>query len=595
MNPNDSRPTDPQQQLVERLKAGVNVLVTVSNNPSVDQLSAAIGFTLILNKLGKHATAVFSGQIPSTMEFLKPEATLEKNTDSLRDFIVSLDKSKADKLRYKVEENVVKIFITPYRTSITEKDLEFTQGDFNVDVVVALGVTEREHLDQAIVAHGRILHDATVVTVSAGSNTSNLGAINWQNPSASSLCEMLVGICDQLQPNLLDAQASTAFLTGIVAETERFRNSKTTPQLMTMAASLMGSGANQLLIASQLEKVTEVPLKPVVLPPDGAPPAKDSTSSDGSLTIEHAAGTITAEAPEIPIKLDEEEDARPSQIAIDEHGNLRPAVPAPTPPAEEPKNSVKPGRHMLEPRGEDAREHNESEDPHTFTSAMTDSDDGSISTDSLTDSGAHDETLSHDRTSNIGEIKKYERPVALEPAKLPDTASTPAPLPEPTADNTEITTIPPAFDDDTLRNIEKTFDSEHIAEDPNSTLNEIEEVKHSPHLNTNNARDAVQNAISAAPYDSTRPQPLQALNATSVNLGPSGGTPMVNPSAAPTTDPILAGLGLTNAVPPVLPPAPTPAQDNPAPSLDPGGQSGFTPGGLGQAPPPVPPPLLPLQ
>src|SRR5580692_3524546 len=131
---------NPKQQVIERLKQANNVLVTVRSNPSVDQLAACIGLTLMLNKIGKHATAVFSGEIPSTIEFLKPEATLEKNTDSLRDFIIALDKSKADKLRYKVEDNVVRIFITPYKTSIGQEDLEFSEGDFNVDVVIALGV-----------------------------------------------------------------------------------------------------------------------------------------------------------------------------------------------------------------------------------------------------------------------------------------------------------------------------------------------------------------------------------------------------------------------------------------------------------------------
>src|SRR4051812_12581165 len=129
-----------KQELVKRLKEANNILVTVSASPSVDQLSACIGLTLALNKLKKNATAVFSGPIPSTLEFLKPEDTIEQNTDSLRDFIISLDKSKADKLRYKVEDNVVKIFITPYKTSITERDLDFSQGDFNVDVVLCLGV-----------------------------------------------------------------------------------------------------------------------------------------------------------------------------------------------------------------------------------------------------------------------------------------------------------------------------------------------------------------------------------------------------------------------------------------------------------------------
>ena len=82
-----------KQELIQKLRDASNVLVTVSANPSVDQLAACIGLTLFLNKLKKHATAVFSGQVPSTLQFLKPEDTLEKNTDSLRDFIVSLDKA----------------------------------------------------------------------------------------------------------------------------------------------------------------------------------------------------------------------------------------------------------------------------------------------------------------------------------------------------------------------------------------------------------------------------------------------------------------------------------------------------------------------
>ncbi len=118
-----------KNQIADKLKSSNNILLTVSRNPSIDQLSALLGLTLILNKLNKHATAVFSGETPSTIEFLQPESTLEKNTDSLRDFIISLDKTKADKLRYKVEDDVVRIFITPYKTSISEQDFDFSQGE----------------------------------------------------------------------------------------------------------------------------------------------------------------------------------------------------------------------------------------------------------------------------------------------------------------------------------------------------------------------------------------------------------------------------------------------------------------------------------
>src|SRR5690606_14736403 len=104
---------NPKQQIVDRNKGVSNILVTVSSDPSVDELSAAVGLTLMLNKLDKQATAVFSGAVPPAITFLKPDKTFENNVDSLRDFIIALHKDKADRLRYKVEDDVVRIFITP--------------------------------------------------------------------------------------------------------------------------------------------------------------------------------------------------------------------------------------------------------------------------------------------------------------------------------------------------------------------------------------------------------------------------------------------------------------------------------------------------
>ena len=336
--PSVAAATDPRSQVVERLKGSVNVLVTVSANPSVDQLAAAIGFTLVLNKLKKHGTAVYSGTTPAAIEFLEPAKTIEKNTDSLRDFIVALDKSKADKLRYKVEDKFVKIFITPYHTSLSQNDLEFGQGDFNVDVIIALGVNKREELDQSITAHGRILHDATVVSITNRPGAGDMGSINWHVPEASSFSEILVGLSEQLkspQTEIFDQQISTAFLTGIVAETERFSNDKTTPQTMSMAAILMKAGANQQLIASKLE----VPPPPPPAPPAPAPgpiatqpaaPAADKppepapipgtfVNPDGSLNISHEEpAPISTEVPEEPVV----EEPKVDGIHIDDDGTL---------------------------------------------------------------------------------------------------------------------------------------------------------------------------------------------------------------------------------------------------------------------------------
>lgn len=287
-----------KQQIVEKIKASSNILVTVSANPSVDELSAALGLTILLNNMKKHATAVFSGAIPPAITFLDPEKTFESTVDSLRDFIIALDKEKADHLRYKVEGDVVKIFITPYRTTITSDDLDFSQGDYNVELVLALGVKDKDNLDEALTAHGRILHDATVTTLTAGNETSSLGTIDWHEANASSLSEMVVSLTDSLKKDktLLDEQTATAFLTGIVSATDRFSNPKTSSKVMTVAAQLMAAGANQQLIASKLQEANDIG--------PGAEPksSNDDTTNDS----ENSDGTTDLSEGE-PTKLDKKD------------------------------------------------------------------------------------------------------------------------------------------------------------------------------------------------------------------------------------------------------------------------------------------------
>jgi nanoRNase/pAp phosphatase (c-di-AMP/oligoRNAs hydrolase) len=59
-----------KQQVVAKIKESTKILVTVSDSPSVDALSAAIGLTMLLDKQEKYATAIFSGQTPPAIAFL---------------------------------------------------------------------------------------------------------------------------------------------------------------------------------------------------------------------------------------------------------------------------------------------------------------------------------------------------------------------------------------------------------------------------------------------------------------------------------------------------------------------------------------------
>lgn len=243
--------------IIDKIYDAKNILIALSSDPSVDDLSAAIGLSIFFDKMGKRATAIYSGTTPNALEFLNPEDNLVSSTDVLQDFVVAINKDKADHLRYKVDGNYVKVYITPYGTKIGEDDLEFSYGDYNVDLVIALDVANGIDLDDALREHGRIMHDATIVNISTN-QPGKFGEIEWSEPSFSSISEMVAELAYSFGSDFPVGQdEATAFLTGIVAATDRFSNAQTTPSTMLVASKLMRSGANQQLIAKNITSETD--------------------------------------------------------------------------------------------------------------------------------------------------------------------------------------------------------------------------------------------------------------------------------------------------------------------------------------------------
>ena len=603
---------NPKQQAVDRIKLCNNVLVTVSTNPSVDQLASAIGFALLLNKLGKHASAVFSGEVPSTIEFLEPEKNIEKNTDSLRDFIIALDKSKADKLRYKVEDQHVKIFITPYKTSISQSDLKFSQGDFNVDAVVAIGVQKKDEIDQAITAHGRILHDATVITVN-NTGSADLGAINWTDTGASSLCEMLVSLGEDLKEGeLLDEQIATAFLTGIVAETQRFSNEKTSSTTMSLSAKLMSAGANQQLVATKLDQLPTTPDKrrdqpqfdahkmdelanevsviheesradndlEIAQDKSSATSTNDSTSSPPKMT--ETVGSSDSDQPMSLNRIEEmvhsphlqdympqNDDEKPhEQIHIDEHGTLRshdehqkhlasqPNTAQPTQPSD-----LSTQNNMLQPQHDnlllESSDENHNATPEPMVNPLLDEDKFAalpepLPSPSLDDMLAASSSAPSDEPTNSLSATEPMQP-------QPDVqinSRNDIPLPE-----------LPSLDQSNQTRLTADLDQHNNGEQNDSPLPEA--------AADNSSVDAARNAVEAAMEEvgENKVSTTESLTPMDLNLGP-------DPASSPNSMSQFGSpqqLNLPSNLIPTTPPTDTTA----SPVSDP------------TAPPPVPPPMIP--
>ena len=247
-------------QVAEKIKHGTNILIALSKDPNLDEISAAIALAIILDQQKKHVTAIYSGKTPNALEFLKPEETFQKDTSSLQDFIIALNKSKADHLTYQIDGDYVKIFITPYKRQVTKEDLEYSYGDYNVDLVIVFNVNAGSEIDSALSEYGRIMHDATAINITSGV-PGHFADLEWSDPSKSSVCEMVYDLINVLAIDSISQEVATALLTGILSATERFANNRTKPTTMAVASKLMEAGADQQLISSNILKPEPSPVE----------------------------------------------------------------------------------------------------------------------------------------------------------------------------------------------------------------------------------------------------------------------------------------------------------------------------------------------
>ena len=319
-------PEDAVSKVADKIQHATNILIALSKDPNVDEISAAIALAFVLDQQKKHVTAIYSGQTPNALEFLRPEETFQKDISGLQDFIIALNKSKADHLIYQVEGDYVKILITPYKGQIKKEDLEYSYSDYNVDLVIVFNVNSGSEIDSALSEYGRIMHDAMAINITS-SVPGRFADLEWSDPSKSSVCEMVYDLLGELEIDNTPQEVATALLTGILSATERFSNNRTKPTTMAVASKLMEAGADQQLISSNILKAetpaaaAENPFatqSPTTTETPATPAAQETQEAPVTPTIqetpEASAAPAAQETPATPV-VQESQEAPVAQVS----------------------------------------------------------------------------------------------------------------------------------------------------------------------------------------------------------------------------------------------------------------------------------------
>lgn len=249
-----------QEQIKDQLGKNEAILICVGKNPEGDALGSALALYGALKKLGKKVDIVSPSAILEKFSFMPAAGFISHRLEGARDYVFSLDieKNKLQQLRYEVEDDKLKIFITAKNGDISKDRISLDSSRFNYELIVVLGESDLEGLGQIYDDNSELFYDVPVINIDNNPSNEYFGKINLVDVAASSTAEIVFNLLNDLDEKLIDENVATDLLTGIIAATESFQNKNTTPKAFMAAATLIAKGANKQDIIRYLYKTKSV-------------------------------------------------------------------------------------------------------------------------------------------------------------------------------------------------------------------------------------------------------------------------------------------------------------------------------------------------
>jgi nanoRNase/pAp phosphatase (c-di-AMP/oligoRNAs hydrolase) len=243
------------KQAAEKLNAAGSVLVVLPPLASPDTVAASLGLFNYLKKLDKDAVVVASdGLLNPQVEFLPGYGQVLRELSLVKGFVIDVSTRRTDvaELSYKKEDGRISVYLKPKSGEFTPEDVTFRTAKFPYDAIAVVGADKLESLGGFYARNAELFFETPVVNIDHKGSNTGFGQLNVVNLNASSDSEVVYDLVSEMGRELVDHDASTALLAGMIAETNSFQHGKTTPQSFMKASQLVESGAKQQDIVTQL-------------------------------------------------------------------------------------------------------------------------------------------------------------------------------------------------------------------------------------------------------------------------------------------------------------------------------------------------------
>lgn len=233
------------QKLKDALGKANSIGIVVGQNPSLDQMAAALALHLVLKHANKKSVVASPTnpivEISSLVGIDKVQTVLGGDAG---DLVVAFPyvEGEIDKVSYTLENNFLNIIVKAGEKglSFSNEDVRYTRGSGSIDLLFVVGTPRLSDLGELI--SGDKLKNVQVINIDNKVENQKFGDVVIVSTTASSISEQMADILLDLGFNI-DQDVAQNLLSGIMNATNNFQDPRTTGLAFETAGLMMKYGA----------------------------------------------------------------------------------------------------------------------------------------------------------------------------------------------------------------------------------------------------------------------------------------------------------------------------------------------------------------
>lgn len=234
------------QKIKDLLEKNDKIGIAVGQNPTIDEMGAALGLYLSMQNIGK--TIAIASPTEPIVEVSSlvgiDKVKLSFNGAKGGDLTVSFPykEGEIEKISYTLEDGFLNILVKAgeYGLSFDERGVQFKKGSSEQGVIFTIGVPRVSDLGKLFDVQA--LKNTKIINIDNKSDNQGYGDIVLVSATFSSVSEQIASSIVSLGLKM-DLDVAQNLLSGIDNGTESFQNPNTSSLAFEMAALLMKKGA----------------------------------------------------------------------------------------------------------------------------------------------------------------------------------------------------------------------------------------------------------------------------------------------------------------------------------------------------------------